>query len=269
MRHLFAEWKTLKEKLKGKSIFIFTDYDGTLAPIAQTPGKAVIPQETKKILTALTEQPGCMVAVISGRALKDIRSLVGLNNIIYAGNHGFELAGPKIKFCNAIPARYRKIIERIKSTLRDKLASVKGVLIEDKGLSLSLHYRRVDRKNVPLVKAIFHETIIIPRVKGQIKITFGKKVLEVRLPGKWDKGKAVLWLLARAQFAAGGRPLVPIYLGDDTTDEDGFAALSNKGLTVFVGTPRASRAQYYLKNTREVKKFLKNIIALRKDKKYV
>ncbi|MDD5681634.1 MAG: trehalose-phosphatase, partial [Candidatus Omnitrophica bacterium] len=195
MRHLFAEWKTLKETLKGKNIFIFTDYDGTLAPIAQTPAKAVIPAETKEILKASARQRGCTVAIISGRALKDIRSLVGLNNIIYAGNHGFELEGPKIKFRNAIPARYRKTIERIKSTLWDKLASVKGVLIEDKGLSLSLHYRRVDKKNIPLVKAIFHETVIIPRVKGQVKITFGKKVLEVRLPGEWNKGKVAIWLL--------------------------------------------------------------------------
>ncbi|MDD5194133.1 MAG: trehalose-phosphatase [Candidatus Omnitrophica bacterium] len=262
MRHLFSELERIKNKLKGKYLYIFLDYDGTLTPIARTPNQARISQEAKNILKRLARCRLCKIAIISGRALKDIRSLVGLRDIIYVGNHGFELAGPKIKFQNPLSLRYRKVLEEIKKKLNEKISLIKGAFVEDKGLSLSLHYRLVKAKDIPKLEAIFHETVIIHHVKGQVKITSGKKVLEVRLPGDWGKGRAALWLLARQKFLIGAKPLIPIYIGDDASDEDAFLALKNKGLTVFVGSKGSSDARYYLNNPNEVQKFLQEVISI-------
>ncbi|MDP2924407.1 MAG: trehalose-phosphatase [Candidatus Omnitrophota bacterium] len=262
MRYLFADWQRLKERIKRNRPFIFLDYDGTLTPIVETPQKAILPEETKEILIRLSRRPKCKLAIISGRALKDIKKLIGIKNIIYAGNHGFELEGPKIKFKNSFAQKYQKLFRRIKEDLENKLSKIKDVFIEDKGYSLSLHYRLVKEEDIPLVKTIFHETIIIPCVKGQLKIFMGKKVFEIRLPSDWDKGKAVLWLLARQQFGLKDNKVFPIYIGDDITDEDAFKALRNKGLTVFVGNPKKSQANYYVKNTWEVKEFLEKILEL-------
>jgi len=124
----------------------------------------------------------------------------------------------------------------------------------------------VDKKNIPQVKTIFHETVILYLVRNKIKIKTGKMVLEVRPPSEWDKGKIVLWLLVRQKFALKDKSFVPIYIGDDKTDEDAFKVLKNNGITIFVGKPKPSYAQYYLKDTNEVKEFLKRILLMQPDK---
>jgi trehalose-phosphatase len=90
-------------------------------------------------------------------------------------------------------------------------------------------------------------------------------VLEVRPPVDWDKGKVVMWLLARQQFASEGKQVLPVYIGDDLTDEDAFKAIKNKGITIFVGEPKVSHAQYYLKNVNEVAEFIKVILKMQKS----
>jgi len=265
MEHLFFQLNKLKDSLKGKFIFLFLDYDGTLTPIVQNPDNAVISKETAEILRKLSKNQHCKIAIISGRALKDIKNKIGLEGIIYAGNHGLEIDGPKIKFRAPVSLRYKAILKKIKIDLRKKLSKIKGVFIEDKGLSLSVHYRLVNSKGKALVKTIFHETLICYIVSNKIKIRPGKKVLEIRPLLEWDKGKIVLWLLARRKFILNGEPCVPIYIGDDITDEDAFKALKNVGLTVFVGDPGSSHAKYYLKNTQEVTEFLEQILKIKTD----
>lgn len=262
MKNLFRYWDSLKKELSHKYIMLFLDYDGTLTPIVSAPQRAFISPEVKRLLRRLSKSPRIKLSIISGRALKDIKRLVGLKGIIYVGNHGLELAGPKLKFKSPLPPRYRKLLEKIRDELKRRICAIKGAFVEDKGFSLSLHYRLVNKKALPLIATIFHETTIVPRLKGQLKITSGKKVLEVRLPVAWDKGKVVLWLLAREQFATKNKKVFPIYIGDDTTDEDAFRALRNKGLTVFVGKPKESEARYYLKNTQEVSRLLEKILNL-------
>lgn len=263
MKYLFDEWQDIIEIVKDKRVSIFLDFDGTLSPIASTPQQAFLSSKTKELLKALSKNPRFNTAIISGRALKDIKEKVGLKNIIYVGNHGAQIEGPKIKFSSMISQRSRIILERIKSGLAKKLSSIRGVILEDKGFSLSLHYRMVDKKDVAQVKTILHEAVIIYLVTNKIKLKTGKMVFEISFPSKWDKGKVVMWLLARQRFAAGKESLVPIYLGDDKTDEDAFKALKNKGLTIFIGRPKPSHAQFYLKNTREVVLFLDNILRLK------
>lgn len=263
MRNIFYYWDELEKKLSNKYIMLFLDYDGTLTPIVETPDKAVISQNTKDLLVKLSASHHCKVAIISGRSLRDIRALVGLKDIIYAGNHGLEIEGPKIKFESQVSPRLKSIIRHIYEDAVSKLSKIKGVLIEYKRLTISVHYRLVDKKDNQEFLGIFNEITDPYIARGKIKINSGKKVYEIKPPVMWDKGKVVLWLLARQQFLLERNKILPIYIGDDVTDEDAFEALKNKGLTVFVGRPKKSNAQYYLKDPTEVIEFLKEILAVK------
>jgi trehalose-phosphatase len=259
MEYLFSHWDKLKNRLSDKSILLFLDYDGTLTPIAETPDKAVISREAKDLLNKLSKKSYCSVAIISGRSLSDIRALVGLKDIIYAGNHGLEIEGPKIKFESQLSSRLKSIIRHIYEDAVSKFSKIKGVLVEDKGLTISVHYRSVDKQDIQEFLSIFNEITDPYIVRSKIKINTGKKVYEIKPSVKWDKGKVVLWLLARQQFI---KNVLPVYIGDDVTDEDVFKALKRKGLTVFVGRTGNSKADYYLNNTEEVTKFLRSILDL-------
>jgi len=261
MRYLFAQWKNIEERLKDKKIFLLLDYDGTLAPIVRRPEEARIPEDTRSVIQALVKNPGCRVAIISGRELKDLQEKVGIQGIIYAGNHGLELEGPRIRFRKFLSKGYTQALQKLRVELTRKMSPFRGVIIEDKGLSLSIHYRRVPQKAVAQLKTVFHETVITSFIADTVRIKEGKMVLEIRPPVEWDKGKIVLWLLARQQFAAGGKRVFPVYIGDDSTDEDAFRALKDKGLTVLVGSPAVqSQARYYVRDTQEVYNLLRLII---------
>lgn len=262
MHYLFAQREKLKDKLKSKYIFLFLDYDGTLAPIVDTPAQAIIPRETRFLLERLAKSPMAKLAIISGRALEDIKNKVGIKDIIYVGNHGLEIESPKIKFESLILLRYKAILKSLKGELNKKLSSIRGVILEDKGLSLSVHYRLVEKKRILEVKTVIYQTALPYLVKNKIKIKTGKLVMEIMPPLERDKGKTVLWLLARQKFALRDKPILPIYIGDDITDEDAFGVLKDKGLTIFVGRPKPSKAEYYLKNTQEVFGFLKDILEI-------
>jgi trehalose 6-phosphate phosphatase len=264
MRYLFNHWDYLAEDLRNSRVMLFLDYDGTLVPIAAAPDKAVISKEARDLLNELSKNRGCTVAVISGRSLKDIKSAVGLKNIIYSGNHGLEIDGPKLKFKSVVPSGFKEIVRKIKLDLIERLAHVKGVLLEDKGYTLGVHYRLVNKEDTHLVKTAFHEAVIYYLAGNKIKINKGKMMLEVRPPMEWNKGKVVLWLLARQEFALKDSGIFPIYIGDDVTDEDAFAALKNKGMTVFVGSSGKSGARYYLKGHKEVLKLLRKVLELKR-----
>jgi len=259
MEYLFSHCNKLKDKLRAKFVLLFLDYDGTLTPIVETPDKAVISKERKDLLDRLSTTHHCRVAIISGRALSDIKALVGLKDIIYVGNHGLEIEGPKIKFESQVSPRLKSIIRHIYIDAVSKLSKIKGVLIEDKGLTISVHYRLIDKKDIQEFLNIFAE-ITDPYIgRDKIKINSGKKVYEIKPPVQWDKGKVVLWLLGRQQFLLGENKIFPVYIGDDVTDEDAFKVLKKKGLTIFVGEQTSSEAQYYLKTTEEVTEFLRLI----------
>lgn len=260
MKHLFSKRGEIERLFKKRFILILLDFDGTLSTISQEPSKAIITKATKELLRRLSGILFYKLAIISGRSLEDIQKKVGLADIIYVGNHGLELKGPKIKFTAPISAKYRVVLKQIKDELRKNLSGIKGFLLEDKGLSLSLHYRLVKNDDLPRLKTIFHEATATYLAKGKIKKKNGKKVFEIAPPIDWDKGKVALWLIARQQFREGQNKVLPIYIGDDVTDEDAFRALRGRGLTVFVGKPKRSYAQYYLKNPKEVIKFLQAIL---------
>jgi len=262
MEHLFSKWDDLRKDFINRHIYLFIDYDGTLTPIVEHPDKAVISEDMRNILRDLSTKPGWSIGIISGRALKDIKRMVSLEGIIYVGNHGLEIEGPKIKFESQISSRLFSIIRNLKEELTHKLSKIKGIFVEDKNVTLSVHYRLASRSGYLLVKKIIEEIIQPFLARNKIKVSYGKKVIEIKPPVAWNKGRVVAWLLARQSFILGDHPIMPIYLGDDVTDEDAFGMLKNKGLTIYIGKPKNSRAKYYLRDTQEVSEFLKKILCL-------
>lgn len=259
MHYLFARLDEIKKTIKGKVIIIFLDYDGTLTPIVKNPEAAVIAAGKKELLRKLSKNKMCKVAVISGRSLADIKNKIGLSNIIYSGNHGLEISGPKFKFKVPVSREYKVILREIKNQLKKKFSFVRGILLEDKGLCLALHYRLVNKNQIPLVESGFKEVTSPYLLKHKIEIKPGKMVFDIKPALRWDKGKAVLQLLSRQKAFLRGKAILPIYIGDDKTDEDAFRVLRNNSLTIFVGKPKKSYAGFYLKNTNEVFKLLKII----------
>ncbi len=264
MKHLFKEWSRVKIELENRFLAIFLDYDGTLTPIVETPDQAILSKDTKVLLRELVKIPDCKLAIISGRSLADIERLVGIKEIEYVGNHGLEMGGSAINFESLLTPQFKKIMEQIKCDLSAQLAVVKGALVEDKGLTLSIHYRLVSEKDISKFKNIFNQVTQPFVSKKEIWIELGKKVFEIRPPVEWGKGKAILWLLKKEQYVSNKFKVFSIYLGDDLTDENAFAAIKNSGLAILIGSAKSSHAKYYLKDTQEVAQFLKEILELKK-----
>ena len=262
MKHLFSVWAKVAPRLnRAKHVLLLLDYDGTLTPIVSRPELAILDNKMRNLLISLQDSGRFSIGIISGRRLTEVKKLVRVKGIYYGGNHGLEIEGPDIKFLHPSLSRFRPSLKQIKEALREKVKVVRGALLEDKGLTLSLHYRLVAGKEVEKLKSAFNK-ICAPYVKkGRAKVTAGKKVLELRPPIAWNKGKAVKAIGRIAKKP--GRNLI-IYLGDNRTDEDAFRVLKGKGVSIYVGRPKASgQAAFFLRDTQEVGEFLSRLVKLR------
>lgn len=259
MQYIFSEMNPLINQLKNRNLFLLLDFDGTLAPIAQKPQDAAISSETREVLVRISKECKVQVAVISGRALRDIKQVVAVDGIIYAGNHGMEMEGLDFKFEYPLPREYRDHLKQISNILHQNLAGIEGVFFEDKGYCLCIHYREVAPDKIPLLNDHFKQAVSYFLQNNLIQLHHEKMVFEIRPPLTWDKGMAVLWLLERQSVLMPGADMYPVYIGDDQTDEDAFEALKNTGLTVVVGKTEQSCAQYYLRDTVDVTQFLRQI----------
>ncbi len=264
MEHLLAAWQNIQRRLRAASrILLLSDYDGTLTPIVERPEMAVLPQETKRLIQDLVDEKCLVLGIISGRALADLKMMVPIRGVVYAGNHGMEIEGPGISFINPLAEEMKPILHLLYAVLSRSLSAFKGVLVEDKGLTLSVHYRRAEESKTEGIANAFERTVAGPRSLGKIKTTQGKKVHEVRPAVDWDKGKAINLLMKRFGKAGRKGQLLPIYLGDDTTDEDGFSAIRHygEGISVCVGDgSRGTAARYYLESPAEVETFLSMLL---------
>jgi trehalose 6-phosphate phosphatase len=262
MKNFLAAWPRVISSLKESHTLLLLDFDGTLAPIVQKPSEAVLPATIRRVLKKLRAKDWCTIAVISGRSLPNLIGKVRIEGIIYGGSHGAQLTGPNIDLQAPISAETYRALETIKSDVRSLTSVIKGIAIEDKTHSLSIHFRKVKRADLPrLTRSIGHA--VQPFIdEGYVRINTGKKVFDIT-PRSWDKGKAVQWLLHHLPLSTMSQGVVPVYVGDDTTDEDAFAAIGQNGFTVVVGNSRRSAAQYYLKDTGEVLKLLGKMLLLK------
>ena len=265
MKNAFKAWSEISRQMAGRFIFLFLDFDGTLAFIAEIPDKAILSEEAKAVLGHLKNSPTCRLTIISGRSIQDIKQRIGLEGIIYAGNHGLEIQGPGIEYSAQLMPRLKAVIEQIKCDLKTNLSGIDGVFLEDKGVCLGIHYRLVKKTEILRLKQIVDDVVGFFLVRGKIKIKKGKKVIEIMPPMEWDKGSAVLWLLEKElkSRTISEETILPIYIGDDSTDEDAFKALKEKGISIAVGKFKNTFARYSLKNTAEVVEFLKKLSELK------
>jgi trehalose 6-phosphate phosphatase len=205
------------------ALVLLLDFDGTLAPIVAHADEAAMPPETRVALDRLRAMPGVTAAVVSGRALADVRARAALDGIPYAGNHGMEIEGPGVHRIHPEAQAARPSLEVVAARLAPALVSIPGAFLEDKGLTLSLHYRMAAEGAGAAVRALAEAAVA---GREELALTEGKMVLEVRPRVDWHKGKAVLFLLDHLRPPAGAPVL---YLGDDRTDEDAFRALRASG----------------------------------------
>lgn len=234
-----------------RRLAVFLDYDGTLTPIVENPDQAVLSPEMKRAVERLGEE--CPVAVVSGRDLGDVRERVGIDNIAYAGSHGFDILGPEGETMKLEKGEeFVPALDRAEEELRRRTAQIDGALLERKRYSLAVHYRQVHQTDVPTVEK--HVDQVIEQI-SELRKTCGKKVFDLQPNIDWDKGKAVDWLLDKLGLS--GSDVVPMYIGDDVTDEDAFRALSGRGITVAVQeVEKPTAAEYRLNDPVEVKQFL-------------
>jgi trehalose-phosphatase len=230
-------------------VFLFLDFDGTLAPIVERPEMARLSPEIKDMLIRLSRRNNMTVAIISGRALADIHALVGIDHLIYAGNHGLEISGAGIHFIHRQALARREALQQLSAQLAVKLRHLTGVEVESKGLTTSIHYRRAAAGIDEIAKTI---QVLDVEASGLFRLTTGKMIYEIRPRVDWHKGAAVSWI--RAQL--GNPNALSIYFGDDATDENAFVELQ-QNITVKVGPAYATTAHYHVAGPDEVRKFLR------------
>ncbi|WP_205876595.1 trehalose-phosphatase [Mycobacterium camsae] len=213
--------------LAGKAPAVFFDFDGTLSDIVNDPDAARPVAGASEALQELAAQ--CPVAILSGRDLADVSKRVGLPGIWYAGSHGFELTAPDgAHHQNEEAAAAIPVLEQAAAQLRAQLGAIPGVVVEHKRFGVAVHYRNAARDRVGEVAAAV-------RTAGQresLRVTTGREVIELRPNLDWDKGKTLRWVMEHLGSQAG--PRLPIYLGDDITDEDAFDAVRADGIPILV-----------------------------------
>ena len=232
---------------------LLSDFDGTLTPIVDRPELAVLAPGVRQTLVELTGHQKFIFGVISGRSLPDLQDKFGIPGMIYAGNHGLELSGPGLEFVHREADGMRQILCEVFEILKRELGNMPGVVLENKGLTLSVHYRLAPEASVGQIQELFGATVSPLVVDGQLKTSEGKKVLEVRPNVDWDKGKAIAHIQGYHHQAK-----LTVFFGDDLTDEDGFAVVQESGgIDVFVGPARApTKALYRLDSPEEVARAL-------------
>jgi trehalose-phosphatase len=236
------------------------DVDGTLAPIVAHPSLASVPVPTRRVIASLASRERVAVALVSGRAAHDARRLVAVENVWTIGNHGAEVMDPHGEIVvDADVAPYGEAMARAARTLQPLLAPLRGVFLENKGWTLSVHFRAADAAIVPKLRAAVEGEA----TRGGLRMTEGKMVFEIRPPVQVDKGTAVL-RLARDLGAVGDDASL-VFAGDDATDEDAFRLLRShvpRAVTIHVGQHPDTAAEFTLADPDEVLALLQRIAGL-------
>jgi len=254
-----SHWTDDQERLARRlsappQLLVACDFDGTLAPIALHPDAVELPTSAATVLRDLGAAPGVRLAIISGRALPDLQRRVTVPVDCFAGNHGLEMAGHGLDGVRAAAGQVQPRLVELAERLGFQLAVIPGVLIENKGFSLSIHYRQVDPAHWDWVM----RTVAAAVDDDSLRIQTGHRVVEVLPAIAWDKGEALKQMAGRLGIP---RSAV-VYVGDDTTDEAAFRAIPN-GTSVSVGEGRPSGAHWMARCPEDVCSLLWWLGALR------
>ena len=252
-------WEDVERDLGERTPVVFLDFDGTLSPIVDDPAAAELPPATRTAVEQLMQ--ACPVVVVSGRDADDVRGRVGLDGLVYAGSHGFDVIWPDGRRTER-GEEYLDALRRATAHLGEELAHIPGVEIEAKRFAVAVHYRRAPADCVDEVDACIAR---LAEAEPTLRRSGGKRVFELRPDLDWDKGHTVLWLLE--ELGVDGTDWVPVYLGDDLTDEDAFAALERygSGLGLVVrgeSDERATAAHYAIEDVYEAAEVLQGLARL-------
>ncbi len=230
-------------------VLLFCDFDGALAPVYDHPSAVTLSAEVRVPLAELAASGRVTVTVVSGRSAADLRSRADMPGLIVVGNHGLEIAGPGWEFVDAAVAEQLPYVDSLAAALRKALEQIPGVFIEEKGLSVSVHFRHVAPELHETVRAATHS--VLGSSSHPFVATMGRMVFDIRPRVYWNKGQAVRWIATRV-----GQPdALVIFVGGDPTDEDAFAALPD-GITVGVTPTCETAAKYCLDGPDGVRRFL-------------
>lgn len=259
MKYLFShQGKFIDLLKKQRKILCAFDLDGTLTPLRKRPRDTVVAPEVKRLLKRLARHPRLVLAIISGRSLRDVLKLVKIGGIYYSGNHGLELRLPRDKTRVFYHKRDYQTMRRASRVVKKELAHIKGVIIEDKGIMLAIHYRMVPLRYQARVVETVRNILAGLDNRRHFCLGYGKKFVEFRPKLSFGKGKVIKRILAQP----GLKNAYPIYFGDDLTDEDAFKVVRRRGLGVLVGSKKKSYASYFVKTPSEVRTVLKQLIRL-------
>lgn len=252
----------VERRVRGTPLLVLLDVDGTLAPIASRPEEAEVPVPTRRAVASLAVRPGVHVALVSGRASADARRMVAVARVWVIGNHGCEVVSPEGESTvDERVAPYGPAMAQVAKRLRAQTAQIDGVIVEDKGWTLSIHFRLATPSVVPGLRAAILEAI---REHG-LQLTEGKMVFEVRPPVTVHKGSAVLALATELGGLADDASIV--FAGDDRTDEDAFRVLREhapNAVTIRVSdAPVSTAAEFMVKGPEEFRSFLEWLAELR------
>lgn len=241
--------------------FLFLDFDGTLIPFEKRPHDVFCPSDVTTTLTSLIHHPKFTIFIVTGRTLQDIKELLPLEGLSFVTLHGMEieLANGKKFFWNQAKNIYT-ILRKVKEETEKKVPKESGLYIEDKTFSLAFHYRLLQKEKTQKTLETIQKIWKNIDESDMLQAIHGEKVIELR-PRGWDKGKAVGLLLENIPSTM---DILPIYIGDDTTDEDAFKQLKDTGITVYVQnkSKKSTAAQYQVKDPNEVLEFLQSIYTL-------
>ncbi len=213
---------------------------------------AILPTHTRQILAELAANDRVTIAIVSGRALRDVKGRIGMPELIYAGNHGLEIEGRGLAFEHPGASVLKMAIREITERLAVHTATIEGIEIEAKGLTSSIHFRRANRAAQIHLESIVSD-LIAPDDRT-IAVRRGKMVVEICPRVDWHKGKAISWIRNQLDQPSA----LPIVIGDDLTDENAFDAF-NDAVTIRVGDERPTGARYRLGGPEEVAAFLAQI----------
>ncbi len=242
-----------------RPVALLADFDGTLAGFADEPDAVVLPDRIRTRLARIARSGRGRVGIVSGRALDDLRARVGIDELVYAGNHGLEIAGPGWAWTHPGAARSRGAVVACCRRIRQRLRGVPGAWVEDKGLTATVHYRRIPPRLVERVHvAVLEDVAQLP--PGTLVVHPGTHALEIRPDVAWGKGAAVRRVLTFFFGSGWHREASVVYAGDDRTDEDAFTALADHAVTIKVGpTARPTAARYSLRGIDEVYRLIQLI----------